>query len=365
MTTDTFQQAPNHTTSTWQGTAVAMYAYAQRVMGQDWVNRNYGTLSQFSGAHQTTFQSIASGKMQMSQWQRDFVADRLYDYAVGAKGQDWANQNYGTRFQFRANRAHFNTYNTIANGSYSYTQWTKDFTSKNPGGTTTTDPGGGSKDQKDAYATLLDTLGQYGLSDLADWLWKEILADKPASQIFIDLRKTDAYKNRFVGLIERQKLGLQSMSESEYIRTESDLRRTLKEHGVDLGTDPKAFLPYFAKDLSADEVSQRADIWYTMTKSPQTAARVKGLFEQFTGIGNITDDQMFHMLVENDSDLLKSLNHGLASKGVQTLSLDNLKSQIQKAMQTEAATWLGGGGQVAQQGGLKTGLIGSETERFA
>lgn len=255
--------------------------------------------------------------------------------------------------------------NDIASGKKTLDQW-KTEAQKAKAGVPAGGGGTATHEQKDAYAQLLDTLNTFGLQGLGDWLWKEIINDTPESQIFLDLRKTDVYKARFPGMNARQQAGLPALSEIEYIHNEEAYRQILRNSGADPAkfSKPSDLLNFFVQDLHPDEVQQRADIWHMLTKSPQTAARVKGLFEQFTKIGNVSDDQLFQMLVENNNTLLNNLHQGLGGQGVQTLSVSNLKDQITKALQAEASTWVGGGGQSAQQGGMQTGVTGQRTERF-
>lgn len=344
----------------WQTAASQMYSYAVKVMGQTWADQNLGSLQAFTSntGHQGTFQAVASGKYPISMWQRDFVADRLYNYAVQTKGQDWATQNYGSLYQFRANKSHWGTFTNIAGGKYSYDQWTKDFNTKQ---NTTGSPNSPSTDpsKRDAYATLLQTLQQYGLGDLGDWLWKEITTDTPESQIFLDLRNTDAYKKRFPGIVARQKEGLPAISESDYIATEEGYRQQLRRLGVPLDqlTNPGAFLNYFTKDVSPNELSSRVDVWEALNNAPGTTARMRGLFETYAGVKGASNADLYSAIVGADTTHL----HTLAGTtfGDQNFTVDQLQKEFKKAVAQEAATFRGGGGQIAEQQGIKS-LGGAE-----
>lgn len=221
---------------------------------------------------------------------------------------------------------------------------------------------------RDAYASLLGILEDYGLGSLANWLWTQILDDVPEPEIFIKLRQTDAYKQRFPGMDVRRQNGLRTLSEHEYIQAEEGYRNVLRNvAGVrpERYDQPSDFLEYFSRDISVDEAGERAELWRMMTKAPALNARIKGLFKSYTGLSNVSDEQLFEIMVQQDHPLLQELNSGIETNtAIKTLGVANLKETINRAMAHEAATFRGGGGQVAENQGLKVGLTGSATERF-
>lgn len=220
--------------------------------------------------------------------------------------------------------------------------------------------------QKDAFATIQSLLADYGLESMGGWLWDQILQDKPEAQIFLEIRNRPEYQRRFPGMKLRQQKGLRTLSESEYIMAEESYRQTLRKWGANPSKfdDPSDFVNYFVGDISADEVNARGEIWFQISKAPNTTARLKGLIRQYTGTANVSDEDLFKALVEADSQILSRLNIGLSGAGVNNASLETLKSYIAKAYMTEAATFAGGGGKIKQQGGFQTGLVGAKTEKF-
>jgi hypothetical protein len=138
---------------------------------------------------------------------------------------------------------------------------------------------------RDAYATLQQTLSDYGLSGLSSWLWNEIINDTPAAQIFIDLRKTDTYKSRFAGMELRRKAGLSAISEQEYIGLESAYRSIFRRSGLPEGLydKPDDFANFIGQDVSPDEMSARVD--FGVRRVRDVAPEVSQALKEFYGIG--------------------------------------------------------------------------------
>lgn len=228
----------------------------------------------------------------------------------------------------------------------------------------------GTADQpnRDAYATILDLLKGYGLESLSGWLWEQILNDVPESEIFINLRQTDAYKTRFPGMASRSAAGLRALSEHEYIQMEEGYRNVLRNvAGVGPGRydKPSDFIEYFSRDISVDEAAERAEMWRMLTKAPQLNARIKGMFRTFTKTGEVSDGQLFEMMVQEDHPLMQELVDGVTrNTAIKTLSLANMKETLNRAMALEASNFAGGGGQAAESQGLKVGFSSAKTERF-
>lgn len=224
-----------------------------------------------------------------------------------------------------------------------------------------------SYEERDAYSVIYELLQYYGLEGLGDWLWEQITGDVPESEIFIKLRQTDQYKKRFPGMSIRTKNGLRALSEEEYIRTEQGYRMVLQGMGVDPRKydDPKDYLDFFSRDLSVEEVTERGVIWRTLTQAPSTTANVKSLFNQYAGLKNLKDEDLFEILVTNDNPKLNQLYQGMQGKVVQKdLSISGLKEMMQQALAKEAATFRGGGGFITEQQGLRTGLVGQGEEQI-
>jgi hypothetical protein len=91
--------------------------------------------------------------------------------------------------------------------------------------------------QKNARDTIAETLATYGLSDLADYTYSEIIAKDitdPAAIIF-KLRDQPAYQKRFGANAARLKAGLPELSPSEYIDLEDMYRTVIRSNGLPTG----------------------------------------------------------------------------------------------------------------------------------
>lgn len=118
-----------------------------------------------------------------------------------------------------------------------------------------------------ASAWLADILRQYGLDALAgqvDSLVQEWGANTDV--IALKLRQTDAYKERFAGLLALQQKGVTDIrNEAEYLQTESAYRQVFRDAGLRdyLGAagskDEQAAIAKLVGDysVSVDEVRQR------------------------------------------------------------------------------------------------------------
>jgi hypothetical protein len=81
-------------------------------------------------------------------------------------------------------------------------------------------------------ADLINTLSYYGLGDLATWAWNEHIAGKNDTQIMMDLRQTDSYKQRFPGMAALSAQG-SAITEQDYINKENADRELIRASGLD------------------------------------------------------------------------------------------------------------------------------------
>lgn len=85
-----------------------------------------------------------------------------------------------------------------------------------------------------ARLQLQQDLANVGLGDWADFAWNEHLKGVPPSQILVDIRGTDLYKQRFPGMDELRKQGM-GWNEATYIAYENHARDTLHFYGIPKG----------------------------------------------------------------------------------------------------------------------------------
>lgn len=112
-----------------------------------------------------------------------------------------------------------------------------------------------------ARALLEGTLGEYGLSALADRVWQQYLNGIPIEQIMLDLRKTPEYKARFPGMDALSQKG-RAISEEAYIRIEREYVSLFRQSGLPAGFYDGAddFASFIANEVSPQEMSSRLDL---------------------------------------------------------------------------------------------------------
>jgi len=91
--------------------------------------------------------------------------------------------------------------------------------------------------QNNARDTIAKTLGEYGLADLADYTYTEIIAKDitDPDAIIFKLRDQPAYQKRFAANPARLKAGLPELSPAEYIDLEDMYRTVIRSNGLPSG----------------------------------------------------------------------------------------------------------------------------------
>jgi hypothetical protein len=113
--------------------------------------------------------------------------------------------------------------------------------------------------RRDAFARIKRTLADYGLSGLADWAWKQILADSSEATIMLDLQDQPAFKQRFRAIDLRRKAGLPAISPAEVIAYETQARTLMRAAGLPKGfyDKPDDFTDFLVKDVGLPELQNR------------------------------------------------------------------------------------------------------------
>lgn len=135
-----------------------------------------------------------------------------------------------------------------------------------------------------ASTILRDQLRQWGLLSLAPDLDRLIREGLGADAITIQLRETQAYKQRFAANDLREKAGLPVLSPAEYLAAEDGYRQALRSYGLPSSfyDTPEDFQKFLAKDVSPQEVDARAkaaqQTWLTTDQS------VRDTWQSFYGL---------------------------------------------------------------------------------
>lgn len=135
---------------------------------------------------------------------------------------------------------------------------------------------GGTSDQQNAFAMLSAAIAQYGLpSSLAQWAWNELLNNRPASQILLDMYQQPAFQQRFPAIAMRQKAGLPAISPAEYVSYENTALQMFRAAGFppSFYDSPSDFTNLIAADVSPAELSQRVSLYQQAAYQVPTEVR--------------------------------------------------------------------------------------------
>jgi hypothetical protein len=123
--------------------------------------------------------------------------------------------------------------------------------------------------RQDARTTIRQILETYGLAELADYTYNEIIVKETVNinnpdAIIFALREQPAYQARFSGNAARLRAGLPELDPASYIQLETQYRDTLRSNGLPLGfydqTDD--FRAFIENDVSPAELNERVQQGY-------------------------------------------------------------------------------------------------------
>lgn len=121
--------------------------------------------------------------------------------------------------------------------------------------------------RQSAWDLLKATFDGYGLGTLVDGIKNLIEKNVSPSEFLLELRKTDAYQDRFAANAMRIKNGLKALDEATYLGLEDKYSELMRRYGLpawytEIGTNGKqANLEQFiANDVSAAELEDRIQI---------------------------------------------------------------------------------------------------------
>ena len=142
----------------------------------------------------------------------------------------------------------------------------------------------------DARSTMATVLNTYGLGDLADFVYTEIIAketvniNNPDAVIFA-IREQPAYQKRFAGNAARLKKGLSELDPASYIGLENQFRQTLQSNGLpsNFYDQTDDFQALIEGDVSPSELNERVQQGYRAVADADPA--VKEQMKNLYGIG--------------------------------------------------------------------------------
>ncbi len=182
--------------------------------------------------------------------------------------------------------------------------------------------------RQDARTTMASVLATYGLGDLSDYVYTEIIAKETVNinnpdAIIFAIREQPAYQKRFAGNAARLKKGLSELDPASYIGLENQFRQTLQANGLPANfydqTDD--FQALIEGDVSPSELNERVQQGYRAVADADPA--VKEQMKNLYGIGEselaayFLDPQRTAPLLTRQAQAANIAARGLEQGGIQ------------------------------------------------
>lgn len=141
--------------------------------------------------------------------------------------------------------------------------------------------------RQDARQTIRQVLETYGLGELSDFTYNEIIVketvniENPDAVIFA-LREQPAYQKRFAANAARARKGLAELDPASYIQLENQYREIMRSNGLPVGfydqTDD--FSTFLEADVSPSELNERVQQGYRAVADadPQVKRQMQELY---------------------------------------------------------------------------------------
>jgi len=138
--------------------------------------------------------------------------------------------------------------------------------------------------QQSAYAIIQESLANYGLTDLTDFVNRIVFEEDvvDANVVLGRIRQTTQYKQRFAANEQRRTKGLNALSESEYVAMERVYMQYFRASGLpeemyDQNTDVQQLI---ANDVSVAELATRINQGYEAVRNadPQVINEMRRLY---------------------------------------------------------------------------------------
>jgi hypothetical protein len=109
----------------------------------------------------------------------------------------------------------------------------------------------------DVMDTMRNKFKDYGLESLIPTIEQLAIEGATESTIFLTLRESDAYKQRFSANEDRKKAGLAVLDPKTYLSVEDGYRQTLRAYGLRQFDNDAYVKQFIANDVSPTELSNR------------------------------------------------------------------------------------------------------------
>lgn len=217
----------------------------------------------------------------------------------------------------------------------------------------------------DARTTINTVLATYGLSEIADFVYNQVIVrediniNNPDAIIFA-IREQPAYQKRFAGNAARMKKGLPELDPASYIGLENQYRETLRANGLPANfydsTDD--FTRLIEGDVSPAELNQRVEQGYRAVADADP--QVKRQMQELYGVGDaelaayFLDPERAAPLLTRQARAAQIAARGFEQGGIQLSGA--LAEDLARRGVTEAE---------AQRGFAEIGALGELRQAFA
>ena len=219
--------------------------------------------------------------------------------------------------------------------------------------------------RQDARTTMASVLATYGLGDLSDFVYNEIIAKETVNlnnpdAIIFAIREQPAYQKRFAGNAARLKAGLSELSPAEYIGLEDAYRTVIRSNGLPAGFyDSEDDLRKLIEGtVSPSEFNNRIQDGYNAVVNADP--EVKRQFKEFYGVTDsglaayFLDPKRGEPLLANQARAAKIAASGLQQGGIQ------LTGQFAESLAQQGISE-----QQARAGFAEVGALGELRQTFA
>jgi hypothetical protein len=148
--------------------------------------------------------------------------------------------------------------------------------------------------KQDARTTMASVLATYGLGDLADFVYTEIIAKETVNinnpdAIIFAIREQPTYKKRFAGNAARLKAGLSELDPASYIGLENQYRETLRSNGLPANfyDQSEDFQALIEGDVSNSELNERVQQGYRAVADADPAVK-----DQMRNLYGVSEGQL-------------------------------------------------------------------------
>ena len=148
--------------------------------------------------------------------------------------------------------------------------------------------------RRDARTTMADVLNTYGLGELSDYIYNEIIVKETVNinnpdAIIFAIREQPAYQKRFAGNAARLKKGLAELDPASYIGLENQYRETLRSNGLPANfyDQSEDFQALIEGDVSNAELNERVQQGYRAVADADPAVK-----EQMRNLYGVTEGQL-------------------------------------------------------------------------